>query len=227
VESIRLTEFYKSVTSWPKTRSELATASEAICRLLEVPFAAIYTVEEDEKVAYKVQPGVISESSSPEMIEEMLRAQLKRTDEIANLSETAPKQVQITRETAPLAAVLAVSNLTIAPIPRPIGPQEMRGGGSSSTSPRKKTMPGWVVAGSVKPLSDRELVLLLSAAQRLSELAAVNRLENAIQLRSQFFSIASHELKTPLTSIYGILQLQERMSRMKKDEPVALQEERK
>jgi signal transduction histidine kinase len=88
-------------------------------------------------------------------------------------------------------------------------------------------MPGWVVAGSLKPLSDRELVLLLSASQRLSELVAVNRLENAIQLRSQFFSIASHELKTPLTSIYGILQLQERMARVKKDEPVALQEERK
>jgi signal transduction histidine kinase len=227
VESIRLTEFYKSVTSWPKSRSELAIVSEAICKLLDVPFAAVYTVEEDEKVAYKVIPGIVSESSSPEMIEEMLRAQLKRTDEIANLSETAPKQVQITRETAPLAAVLAVSNLTIAPIPRPVGPQEIRGGGGTSPSPRKKAMPGWVVAGSLKPLSDRELVLLLSASQRLSELVAVNRLENAIQLRSQFFSIASHELKTPLTSIYGILQLQERMARVKKDEPVALQEERK
>jgi signal transduction histidine kinase len=228
VESTRLTEFYRTIISWPKTRSELATVAEAICKLLEVPFAAVYTIEEDEKVAYRVQPGIVSETSSPEMIEEMLRAQLKRTDEIANLSEASPKQVQITRETAPLAAVLAVSNLTIAPIPRPAGIQEMRAtGASTSGSGRKKQMPGWVVAGSIKPLSDREMVLLLSAAQRLSELAAVNRLENAIQLRSQFFSIASHELKTPLTSIYGILQLQERMARMKKDEPVALQEERK
>jgi signal transduction histidine kinase len=71
------------------------------------------------------------------------------------------------------------------------------------------------------------MVLLLSAAQRFSELVALTRLENAIQMRSQFFSIASHELKTPLTSIYGILQLQERMSRLKKDESPAIQEERK
>jgi len=224
VESTRLSEFYRSVVSWPKTRSELAVASEAICKLLDVPFAAAYLVEDEERVAFKVQPGMVSESSSPEMIEEMLRAQLKRTDEIANLSDAMPRQVQITRETAPLAAVLAVSNLTIAPIPRPAGMQESR---TSGTSGRKRQTPGWIVAGSIKPLSDREMVLFLAATQRLSELAAINRLESAIQLRSQFFSIASHELKTPLTSIYGILQLQERMARLKKEEPVALQEERK
>lgn len=227
MESTRLSEFYRNVISWPKTRSELAAVSDSLCKLLEVPFAAFYSIEEGEKVAYRVQAGIISESSSPEMIEEMLRAQLKRTDEITSISEASPKQVQISRETAPLAAVLAVSNLTIMPIPRPLGLEESRLTGSTSPTQRKRQVPGWLVAGSIKPLSDREMVLLLSAAQRLSELVAINRLENSIQLRSQFFSIASHELKTPLTSIYGILQLQERMARLKKDEPAGIQEERK
>jgi signal transduction histidine kinase len=57
-------------------------------------------------------------------------------------------------------------------------------------------------------------------------LADTCALESAIQLRNQFLSIASHELKTPLTSIYGVLQLQERMIRMKKEEPAHVAQER-
>lgn len=55
--------------------------------------------------------------------------------------------------------------------------------------------------------------LLLVVAERLGNLAAGTQLESGIVLRDQFLSIASHELKTPLTSIYGVLQLQERMLR--------------
>ena len=61
--------------------------------------------------------------------------------------------------------------------------------------------------------------MLLAAAQWLTSLAETAAFEAAIQLRNQFLSIASHELKTPLTSIYGVLQLQERILRLKKDEP--------
>ena len=58
-----------------------------------------------------------------------------------------------------------------------------------------------------------ETLLLISFW--LSALSQISSLETAVEIRNQFLSIASHELKTPLTSIYGILQLQERMLRLK------------
>jgi signal transduction histidine kinase len=77
-----------------------------------------------------------------------------------------------------------------------------------------------------KPLNQREESLFSSIAHYLCQLSWAQELENEIQLRSQFLSIASHELKTPLTSIYGVLQLQERILRLKKDEPPEIQLER-
>jgi signal transduction histidine kinase len=60
----------------------------------------------------------------------------------------------------------------------------------------------------------------------LGELGRISELEADIQIRNQFLSIASHELKTPLTSIYGILQLQERMLRLKKEQAAFPDQER-
>ena len=85
---------------------------------------------------------------------------------------------------------------------------------------------GWLLAGATRALDPKEEALCLAVAQKFSSLADAAALENAIQLRNQFLSIASHELKTPLTSIYGVLQLQERMLRLKKDEPIEVQKER-
>ena len=72
---------------------------------------------------------------------------------------------------------------------------------------------GWLLVASSRPLSGREEVLLLAAAQRLGALARNAEDEAELRLRDQFLSIASHELKTPLTSIYGILQLEQRLLR--------------
>ena len=85
-------------------------------------------------------------------------------------------------------------------------------------NPRVRKDVGTLVVGSLKPLGIKEELIFISASQRLAELARIDELEGDIQVRNQFLSIASHELKTPLTSIYGILQLQERMLRLKKDQ---------
>jgi signal transduction histidine kinase len=54
-------------------------------------------------------------------------------------------------------------------------------------------------------------VLMQAVANHLAHLAIESEMRKQVRVREQFLAIASHELKTPLTSIYGILQLQERM----------------
>jgi signal transduction histidine kinase len=85
---------------------------------------------------------------------------------------------------------------------------------------------GWLVVGSERAPALKDEILFLSVAQKLASLAETHALEAAIRLRNQFLSIASHELKTPLTSIYGVLQLQQRMLNSKKEEPAAVVQER-
>lgn len=81
----------------------------------------------------------------------------------------------------------------------------------------KDTDSGWLVVGREQSLSQTDEVLLIAAAQRLLELCVIEQLKVAVEVRNQFLSIVSHELKTPLTSIYGILQLQDRVLRLKKE----------
>ena len=84
----------------------------------------------------------------------------------------------------------------------------------------------FIMIGSDRVLSGKEQLILLAVAAHLQEFEEVQELRNEVQIRSQFLSIASHELKTPLTSIYGVLQLQERMLRLQKNEPSQVQLDR-
>lgn len=71
-----------------------------------------------------------------------------------------------------------------------------------------------IVAGSTESLSREQQILTQSLVETLVLLGRIKDLQSALDIRNQFLSIASHELKTPLTSIYGILQLQERTLRI-------------
>jgi signal transduction histidine kinase len=201
MESIRLSEYYRSMTSWPRTEGELYSAAERVAQLLDCPFAAI---QADDCVVFWLASG--SALADKQWVEEMLRAQFLRvgTGEL--------KQVQILRETTPLAGVLPCKYLTFAAVPLP----HLKNGIQNEPSGEKsRGVPGIIVVGSMKALADREQSLLFAAAQKFSGLWAISHLEAALSLRNQFLSIASHELKTPLTSIYGILQLQQRTARIK------------
>jgi signal transduction histidine kinase len=215
MESVRLLEFYRSMTSWPRTKAELGATAERIARLLDCPFVAIDVMNEDERLAYKIANGAAMPQTDSSLLEELLRGQFRRAEELfsggSQNMDVGLRQLQISRETTPLAGILSFVHLTFAVIPRPSTSAEVR----PIPAARKRREPGVVMIGSVKALSDREQVLLLAATHKLAELSAITRLEAAINLRSQFLSIASHELKTPLTSIYGILQLQERLMKMK------------
>jgi signal transduction histidine kinase len=210
VESIHLTEFYRSLTTWPKSRADLVSVVEKIGHLLQVPFVALS--DEEDHIVFRFFPS----TEGGEGLEELIKAQLRRSEERTNGISSDPflRQVQISRDTAQLMKLPPGTQLSIAMIPRaPISVDERFGLASS----RRKPESGWIMVSSAKALAPKEEVLLLAVAQRLSELSAIARLEGALQLRSQFLSIASHELKTPLTSIYGILQLQERLQKLAKN----------
>jgi signal transduction histidine kinase len=131
---------------------------------------------------------------------EYLKAQLKQLPGDSNQI----KRIQLSRGGVAWPLANSVQNLTYARL--------------SEIAARMKKDFGAIIVGSAKPLASKDEIAFTAIAQRLSELARVSELEADIQIRNQFLSIASHELKTPLTSIYGILQLQERMLRLKKDQ---------
>ena len=80
---------------------------------------------------------------------------------------------------------------------------------------------GWVVVvvrHEADAQSSEGMQLLRREGVRLAALAMQNDYEKLLEGRVQFLSMVSHELKTPLTAISGLLQLQERIAR-KKGEP--------
>ncbi len=83
---------------------------------------------------------------------------------------------------------------------------------------------GWLAASvsAERMFGEQQKMFFLAAAQRLTELCEVSDLRNAISQRDQFLSIASHELKTPLTAIYGLLQLQSRMLKKNQGAPIGV-----
>ncbi|NBU21455.1 sensor histidine kinase [bacterium] len=72
--------------------------------------------------------------------------------------------------------------------------------------------------------SELQKLSLLSVSLKLNELALRTQFADDLWQRNQFLSVAIHELKTPLTAIYGILQLQLRVIKGKKKEELTVQE---
>jgi signal transduction histidine kinase len=102
---------------------------------------------------------------------------------------------------------LGISYLLMVPVRAPAFPA------AGARTRRDREDYGRILAGFASDPPERDLLACLCLAQKLATLAQGAELAEEIQLRDQFLSIASHELKTPLTSIYGVLQLQERMLR--------------
>jgi signal transduction histidine kinase len=174
--------------------------ADKISRLLDAVFVAVILNHTEKNVGIKLNEPTGGPQLNRERINDYLRLQLKQI----GIDSNQVKRVQLSREGMPW---LAAGNLQSFSYVR-----------LAENSSKGKKDYGFLIVGTSKPLGAKEEVALLAVAQKLSELGRVADLESDIQIRNQFLSIASHELKTPLTSIYGILQLQERMLRLKKDQ---------
>lgn len=210
------------MTEWPTTEAEIARVAERICQLIDAPFAAIHRMEPSPTTAFCLAaPGA---SASADRVNDYVVRKVRQSEGLfSGLSAASAqvRQIQVLAEEAPWRVSPAITHLTAVNISGES--RAMLGAGRAA---RLRHDHGWLFVGSAKALGSTEEILLLAVAQRLASLAELAAFESGIQLRNQFLSIASHELKTPLTSIYGILQLQERMIRLKKDEPLQQTQER-
>jgi signal transduction histidine kinase len=227
MESIQLSSFYRSLVHWPQTGMEVSGLLENFSKLLSAPFVALQLTdsavkgaEKEPKLGFRFNDPELrfgTHPSSPRMsevaelplvVEEFIKKQLFQREPLKSVQSAGSsfRQVQVSGD------FLNGFYLGLVPITAKTGEGTLNC--------------GWLIAGFQKAFSTKEEILLIAAAQKLTELAELQYLESEIQLRSQFLSIASHELKTPLTSIYGMLQLQERMYRLKKDDPALKDPER-
>jgi signal transduction histidine kinase len=210
MESTLLSTFYRSLPHWPDNGMEMSSLLENFSKLLPTPFVAFYlsetdpshpstrTQEKPQRLNFRVNSSETrfgrNQPEFPHLLEEYIKKQVLQKEPIKSL-----KKVQVVGE------ILNGLHLGIVPV--------------MAKAEDLTVNYGWLVVGFERPLNSTDELILIAVAQKLIELAEIAHLESEIQIRSQFLSIASHELKTPLTSIYGMLQLQERMYRLKKDDP--------
>jgi signal transduction histidine kinase len=222
VEAITLSSFYQNISSWPASEAGWDHVAETAAQLLSVPFVAFVRAEEPRGISWHIDGAL--ERPEPALIEEFTRAQIGKAQELfSGISGSAAhlKRIQLSGDRVPWRENEGITSLAIVNISG-----ENRLSLSGGRSSKGRVDYGWLIVAAPRALGAREELLCLAVAQRLSSLAEIVALEAAVQLRNQFLSIASHELKTPLTSIYGLLQLQERMLRLKKEEPAEQTQER-
>ena len=181
------------------------SVAEKISSLIAAPLVAVFSYRLGEAAGIKSTECLSSETVKREGLADYLRTQIKQ----AFGSDTELRSFTLSESDLRLPLMSSIQTLTYVPIV-----------GASRNDPSSIHYYGAIALGTTHPLSSVEEIALLAIAQKLHELCLVTDLERTIQIRTQFLSIASHELKTPLTSIYGILQLQERMMRVKKDPSV-------
>jgi signal transduction histidine kinase len=210
VDSTRLFQFYSQISSWPKNPSEFDRLIKEASTFFGGVFISIFCYKPGEKSAIRFYEKYAQESGKREGLVDYLKNQLSQYYGSAQQIH----RIKLSQVELRLPVPSSVQYLTYAPILD-----------LASRSSREKNF-GAIVIGSEDPLTPSKEVVLVALAEHLAQLVYRVELERAIQIRGQFLSIASHELKTPLTSIYGILQLQERMLRPKRETPVLPEQDR-
>ncbi len=215
-----LKEFYQLVKIWPKNQSEMDFVAEQVQKLLKVSFVCIFFDDLNQSIDSGTSIGLSFSGASD--LKSMSRTgfaaflrdhwRVNKASEISQneLGVVVPIQVQSGSFKWPFSQSIQSLNY--------IFPTE-------AVPTNSKFLSG-IIVGTDTPMTQEASLVFTSVFQYLVTIGKICDLDSDIKLRSQFLSIASHELKTPLTSIYGILQLQERMLRLKKDQPSFPDQER-
>ena len=194
-----MADFYQRVACWPTGSEEFSRVAEELAALLEVPLVALYDLE-DTVETFGINPGA---QGSPEALKKLIREQAGFLSEGGALPPLSFARLQLP-QSLEIRVYRISSNLKLSSISR------------EKLAPHPSA---WLMLGLERALNSQGEILILAAMHRLAELGEIERFEKTLCLRNQFLSIASHELKTPLTAIYGILQLQERILRIKGGDP--------
>ncbi len=195
MELDQVSQFMNQDCFWPLTSNGLDDLADRVARLLDVPCVVLLTRLPKELFGFRIASEVNISRAEGEGFVQFLRNYSKTMS--SDLFRT--RRVQLNGS-----AVGSVQSLALVRF------GEVKAQGSVEY--------GSIILGSTKPIDKKLELGLLVVAQRFCELARVYELQTELNLRNQFLSIASHELKTPLTAIYGILQLQARMMKSGKDE---------
>ncbi len=196
VELDQVSQFMSQDLTWPQSRTGLNELADRVARLLAVQSVLIVATLPQPLEGVRVANELNLTSVESEGLIQFLKSYAKKTS--SDLYRV--RRIQLTG-----GGRSSIQSITW-----------VRFGLTRSTGSVEY---GTLVLGTLKPIGVKEELALLVVAQRVCELARVSELEAELSLRSQFLSIASHELKTPLTAIYGILQLQTRMMKAGKELP--------
>ncbi|OFZ00082.1 MAG: hypothetical protein A2Z97_04325 [Bdellovibrionales bacterium GWB1_52_6] len=213
METMRLSSFYRNVSTLPKSEAELAAAASRAAQVCGAQFAAIQLSVPGQPELLAVgtfEPDLVPETAEA-ALKEFLRTQISLLDPSPKAGDL--RTFPVGERNFPFWRLRAPRSITIIPI----SIQSWLNGRGAEAKIKQEA--GWLALGGDHEQDVRQGILGLALAQRFSELGEIAQLESIIAQRGQFLSIASHDLKTPLTAIYGILQLQERVLRQKKDEP--------
>jgi len=207
VDAIQLSLTLDQVSIWPKTQFEMDEVAEKFQRLLDSEFVGIFANRAGEIFGFYGKSSGRS-TDNREGTKDFLKNQLS----LVQRTGFSVDRVDLSKSGSSFPGSARTRFLTYIPL--------------CEFATRPPKFCGFMVIGSQEPLDPICELAAISCQKQLMMLAHAADLEAEIQIRNQFLSIASHELKTPLTSIYGILQLQERMLRLKKNEPPFPDQER-
>lgn len=180
--------------TWPRSRPEADNFASQVSQLMDAPIVAILMGVPQELNGVHAAPELNWSQVELEAWVQFAKNFVKKADtELDRI-----RRIQLATSLGP-----GIQNLTWVQF-------------GMHTAPRPVVY-GALVLATRRVMSPQEEIGFLTVAHHLGELARKYELETTIQQQNQFLSIASHELKTPLTSIYGILQLQARMLKASKD----------
>ncbi|MGK5087817.1 HAMP domain-containing sensor histidine kinase [Bdellovibrionota bacterium FG-2] len=217
MDSIELSDFLKNTRTWPLNKNELSVITNQIAALLKIPFVALSVREPLELIDWKARTP-FEGIARFELLKGFLKPILSQHQSTPGNGD-AFLSLEIPSDFRPWTTEATKSYIHLSEIRVQTRTDLAKEEGSETS------VLGWIAIGSDQRLTREEESRLVCVSLRLSLLATTWKLESLLAQRTQFLSVASHELKTPLTSIYGVLQLEERM--LKSSDPLLNAEKQK